>query len=370
MDSAIRDFLKIHNPREDFPNISGSIEIQKDDEYGRMIVATENLLPGTVVCIEKPFFMSLDKNDVQKRCGLCLKKLKTSVTCSSCKSLKFCSEKCQKVCWNYFHKFECDNFHELDSDDNFLLMMNRMLFKSISISGSIEELNSLINSIDKSLTILSASGIENEKKLLTCCFNLECGNIDDDFVFIDSCVKSPFLKNLCTSEYEEDMLKKIILRILGILNRNSFTINFKTDVAGAIYPFASLINHSCSPNLEKINMGNKAVFISNRPIEKHEQLFLCYRRPFYFDSVQKRRRSIYRQFNFVCECTACANCELFTHYYESSNDFQNISKIKSFKEYKENCDYIQNNTKNYPCLELVQAIYSNKKFLQSLLDEY
>jgi len=368
MDSAIRNFIKVHNPRQNFPNISGSIEVQKDSKFGRMIVATENLLPGTVVCIEEPFFMSLDKNEVQKRCGLCLKKLITSVTCPFCKSLKFCSEKCQNDCWNYFHKFECDNFHELDSDDNFLLMMNRMLFKSISISGGLEELNSLINSIDESLTILN--GIENEKELLTCCYNLECGNIEDDFLFIDSCVKSPFLKNLCSSEYEKDILKKIILRILGILNRNSFTLNFKTDVAGAIYTFASLINHSCSPNLEKINMGNKAVFISNKPIEKHEQLFLCYRRPFYFNTVQKRRRSIYRQFNFICECQACANEELFTQYYKSSNDLEINLKIKSFEEYRANCHYIQNNSKDYPNHELIQAIHSNKKFLQNLLDEY
>ncbi|CAG9800980.1 unnamed protein product [Chironomus riparius] len=370
MDIDIRNFLKVHNPREDFPNISGSIEIQRNVKFGRMIVATEDLLPGTVICIEEPFFMSLDKKEVQTRCGLCLKKLISSVTCPSCKSLKFCSEKCQINCYKYFHKFECANFHELDSDDNFLLMMNRMLYKSISTSGSLEELNTIIETIDKSLTLFDSTELKIDKKLLSCCFNLECGNVKDDFTFIDSCVKSPFLRNLITSKYEQDILKKIILKILGILNRNSFTISFKTDSAGALYPFASLINHSCSPNLDKINLGNKALFISNKPINKHEQLFLSYRRPFYFDSVQKRQKSIYRQFNFTCECEACRNDELFTQYYESSSDLKNISKINSFKLYRASCIYIQNNIKDYPNLELIQAIYSNKKFLQNVLDEY
>lgn len=370
MDIETQNFLKIHNPREDLPNISGSIEVQRNEKYGRMVVATENLQTGTVICIEEPFFMSLDKKEVQNRCGLCLKKFENSVTCSTCKSIKFCSNKCQTDCWNYFHKFECDNFYELDSDDDFLLMMNRMLFKSISICGGLKELNNFIKSIDESFTIFSASELENDKKMLACCFTLECGNINDDFEFIDSCLESPFLKHLIKSEHDEEILKLIILKILGILNRNSFTINFKSDSAGAIYPFASLINHSCSPNLDKINMANKAVFIANKPINKHEQLFLCYQRPFYFDSVQKRRRSIYRQFEFKCECQACVDDKLFTKYYKSSSDVENTTKIKSFKEYKASCNYIQNNIKDYPNLELIQAIRSNKKFLQCILDEY
>ena len=38
MDSEIGNFLKVYNPREDIPNISGSIEVQRNLKFGRMII--------------------------------------------------------------------------------------------------------------------------------------------------------------------------------------------------------------------------------------------------------------------------------------------------------------------------------------------
>lgn len=373
MELKVENFLKISNPRKELPHISDSIELKRDEKYGRMIVAKENLKPGDVIAIEEPFLLSLDKSDAdQISCALCLKKICNAFTCMGCKSIKFCSKNCQNDNWELYHKYECENFHEIDSEDSFLLMMNRMLFKSISVCGSLQNLNKILDLIDQSLNILDLDFNSDLEKMLACCYNLECGNFSEDFLFIDSFAKSPFLKQFYDStrdgkNKDEEILKKTVLRILGILNRNSFAINTKSHRAGALYIFGCLINHSCSPNLDKINVGSKAVFICNRPILKSEQLFLCYRRPFYYDSIYNRRISLYRQFNFHCECEAC-NDEEFLQFVNSFKKFR--EEVKTYEEYKKNCNFITGNISSYPCFEIIQAIYSNKKFLQNFLNEY
>lgn len=370
MESDLKEFLRILNPRSNLPNISASIELHRNEKYGRMIVSKENLSPGDVIAVEEPFFLSLDKSsENQQRCGCCLRTLTNKITCLGCSSISFCSTSCQTKHWNNYHKFECEHFEEIDSDDNYLLLMNRMLFKSIAVCGSLSNLNLLIESVDNMLTIFTTccNSKSIEKVILVCCFNLECGNVKDDFEFIDYCIDSPFLKQFVQTEKEEAIMKNIILKILGILNRNSFTVSYKGTRAGAIYPFGSLINHSCSPNVDKINFGSKSVYVCNQPIAKNNQLFLCYRRPFYYDPKSKRERSLYRQFNFQCECPACSDEKYSQILYDIVPDVQ---QQKSFTDYKANCRFITENFHLYPSFELIHAIRSNKKFLQIVLDEY
>ncbi len=46
----------------------------------------------------------------------------------------------------------------------------------------------------------------------------------------------------------------------------------------AVFPFASLFNHSCAPNVSRINLGSKMYLVVKRSIKAGEQLFNSYGR--------------------------------------------------------------------------------------------
>jgi hypothetical protein len=277
------DFFKISNPRENLSHVSSWVELRRDEHYGRMLVASRKLLPGDIIAIEEPFFKSLDKSSDQLRCAKCLRIIIDAVLCKHCGAIKFCSFKCRDEAWISFHKFECKYFKTVDQDDAFFLLTTRMLFKSISVCGSVEKLMKHVECIDESVTVFDKrNGTDDDLFYLSCCFNLECGNVHEDFKFANSCLSSSIMKSLCTSIDQRDMLKKLMLKILGILNRNSFLLKMKDGATvGALFAFTSLINHSCNPNIEKIKMGNKIALVCRLPVEKNQQLLLCYRQVYF-----------------------------------------------------------------------------------------
>lgn len=273
------NFFRVKEPLENFPNISKHLKVAKSKNFGRFIYATRDFEAGEILFIEEPFFYSIDRNDVpNKRCAFCLSICtnSSSLTCYSCKSEHYCSPQCLS---ESLHENECSLVRKADKNDGFFLLMTRVLMKSINICGNLAKFQTFIENRDRKMTFLDAPSEDNLVKLC-CCFNLECGNFPQDVKFSKLFVESEKMKCLkIKDEKEKFFLVKIILKILGILNRNSFCFEFfDGNSCGAIFSFASLINHSCSPNVEKISLGGKKMaFASIRPIRKSEQIFICYR---------------------------------------------------------------------------------------------
>lgn len=271
--------FQVKNPRLDLKNISRHVEVGVDKFFGRFVYSTARLLPGDVIAIEEPFFKSLDirSGNGIKRCANCLRRCENSYSCLNCNCVDFCSQQCKDKA-EEFHKNECHLLAKIDEDDGYFLLMMRMLMKSINTCGSLEKLKQFVESKDKNLTIFNANSSDCVFSLLNCCLNLECGNFLEDIKFAKSFVESESMRKLYDTDDQKFFLVKMILKILGILNRNSFCLDFEDgNSCGAIFPFASLLNNSCSPNLDRISDGCKTAFVCIKPIEENEQLFICYR---------------------------------------------------------------------------------------------
>lgn len=277
------------NPRN--PAIIDCLKLQTNDTFGRHLITTRKINAGDIVIIEKPLHQSLDKNFTAGRCVNCFdSNLLDLMPCDSCTSVMFCSEDCRKLSWEKFHKYECDSIDELTDEDNFLIMIQRTLFEVLSICGGLEKMEKFFEENQSDITAFDVdlSGnredIELKKKMIMICQSLECAApVKDDLKFAGSFVDNHHhVKKFWETEDQRYFLVKFVVKFLGIMNRNAFTMHLNSpcddlDEQGcAIFPTISLINHSCSPNLFHIRVGENLILVAKKPIEANEQLFIAY----------------------------------------------------------------------------------------------
>ncbi|XP_074119963.1 SET and MYND domain-containing protein 4 isoform X2 [Sminthopsis crassicaudata] len=110
---------------ERIPGASLSVSLCSDPSRGRYLIATEDVLPGELLVKEEAFVSVLNPGEtVGLRCGpevqqdgrvapgdrhchRCLKPIVATVPCQGCSYAKYCSEQCQQLAWEHYHRMEC-----------------------------------------------------------------------------------------------------------------------------------------------------------------------------------------------------------------------------------------------------------------------
>eukprot|EP01060_Flectonema_neradi_P037513 TRINITY_DN7574_c0_g1_i1.p1 TRINITY_DN7574_c0_g1~~TRINITY_DN7574_c0_g1_i1.p1 ORF type:complete len:627 (+),score=117.98 TRINITY_DN7574_c0_g1_i1:48-1928(+) len=108
-------------------------------------------------------------------------------------------------------------------------------------------------------------------------------------------------------------------------------------VATAIFPFSSLVNHSCDPNCVLNFVGGphsafrRVNLRATRSIIKGTELTICYGpHKNKIHSVKNRREALQNQYNFLCNCEACLSekeepvCEVMIDNSSSSSHCNHI----------------------------------------------
>lgn len=115
------------------------------------------------------------------------------------------------------------------------------------------------------------------------------------------------------------------------------------------YPFCSLLNHSCSPNVSRVFVAAKIVLIVIYPINKGDQIFDNY--GYSFTNVPKNHRQskLLKQYKFKCRCRAC------------ENDWKLLPSLKIY-------DTAILNRAKKECREICRSIKQQKKLLQKYND--
>lgn len=199
----------------------------------------------------------------------------------------FCSRECVTTASRTFLQAENDSkMHDIKQ---------RMLFEALAIcGGSFDKLKQLMDETDlEKKTIfdfdLSDSNDPLYKyNLLTVIVSLtQVQSVSNEVVRYLS--HHPVL-DLIKADKDKEIAKEFLLRCFRTLTVNSFGIEWVvpakprenndtivTKLAGdALCQFGSLLNHSCSPNIDRVFVDNKFVFFVRRPIQKGQQLFTCY----------------------------------------------------------------------------------------------
>lgn len=263
----------------------------------------------------------------------------------------------------------------------------RIFFKSIDIAGGVDELISLVSRSEcKTVFDFDLSDPEEpeyERNLLIAFQSLSKGRnlpkISNTEKF-----KIPTMSEKPRSAEEDKVLHEYLIdieRICKINTCNIFTLEnlsfeqinrfCSKNVGYGIYPFMSLLNHSCYPNVNRVVVDGKAVLIVARPIASGDQLFIAYNAP--SDLVSRAaRRHLMAGFDFTCDCEACVeNYPLLNELPRKDPDFvspeyRRFSAQEAIDQFKTNCKYIDSNARNQPSYE-ISSLFRHNIYLIGLL---
>lgn len=204
----------------------------------------------------------------------------------------FCSQECELKAMKGFHIYECPMI-DLLLKSGIMQMGLRVFFQALSMfNGSIEQLEKFLNeNKNESVSVydfdLSSSDEEQcAKSFLTSLYCLTksykaCEGDSPEMLLKDH----PQLSEIWKSH--EAFIRAFILKILQIGDSNFHGIcgwslkkyenQFPQMIGIGCYPFISMCNHSCAPNVNRIYIEDKMLLLVERPIKKGEQLFDCYK---------------------------------------------------------------------------------------------
>lgn len=385
---ATESFFTLSHPKhEKIPYIADCLHVLENSLYGRYIVTTKDLNTGDIVIVEEPFYKVLDKKMRHARCAICLRQNMLNLfPCSICSDGEFCFSNnsiyflylrlplamfCSKRCSeSTVHKFECNQTNDESFDE---LLLKRMFYQAIEITGSLENLKELMEKLTPNKTImdydLSDSKDQKEKLMAMMCLDMhehpEKAKFDR---VIEELVKT------AGDEKMKKFLRNYLMKCLQSQTVNFFHFLWSSEQREgqgfALCSMAAFLLHSCDPNVDKIDVDNKFVFVVKKPIQVGEQLFLGYDRySFLTHSLVERQEYFNNVYSFHCRCDACKNDypkqqELFK-FDQTYVDFKlRDDSVEAAKEQlKQNCNYIQNNMVKYPCFEVCTMMGQNFELL-------
>lgn len=319
----------------------------------------------------------------------------------------FCSTECEKNSAS-FHQFECPVMELILSPTltSTMKMALRIFFIALStFERSITELETFFNSNTKPLTIFDVTSSTDVREMIMVLnslifnSNVEVHEKLFDEIFLTSTTLKAiwsshrtfirmFLKKhtqIGTMNYHE--IYNWPLKKSGLSNVEKTKLAYKSEVVAigsGSYPFISLINHHCAPNVNRIFVQDKNVLIVQRPIKKGEQLFDNYGCNFVNMPKKYRISELQQRYRFKCSCEACENdWPLLPRLKIIDKTCLNKAKKacrelslsegnnkKAAEKYKELCQNIDNFHKNFPCLEVCSLLDSATAYLELSLKPF
>ncbi|KAF5304647.1 hypothetical protein FQR65_LT07929 [Abscondita terminalis] len=296
------------------PGASSTIKLNYDKARGRHVIANEDIRVGDVLFVEKPFifapvFVNETMEMLTTKCYNCLKTVFSSIPCKYCTKIIYCDEHCRGECWEKFHKWECFG---MQCNLWYHIGIGFPAFRAV-VKGMVSEdnmysyFNQLVSNLSKMENVLpliiSAGVIVCYLKKHTTFFNW-------------------ISKHKMYSEYTQMNLVRLIggtiTKHIAQLQCNSSLIEHVSkqeldeggSIACAIYPSVSMMNHSCSSNVQICYMREVAVTRASENIAKGDEICNCYGIDYRFSDRQSRQEHCRQYYYFECCCRICKFSEL------------------------------------------------------------
>lgn len=252
--------------------------------------------PGQVIAIEEPYAVCLQTSSRYHRCNHCLAENSLSlIPCPNCTNAMFCSQKCLNRANDEYHRFECP------ISDYLLMLFNkihmsalRVTLKAITSFQSIDEMIGFCRENENSNVTTFSFNHTNKLSPLELYQQVHCLATNQDkrtpsdlfqrativAVLYNQLLKHSELKDILTNGESRAAFIEILFRHLQTAPTNFHTLDLAEtptmegiDYANGAYPFCSLLNHSCAPNICRMSIGRKMMVFALRVIKKGDQLY-------------------------------------------------------------------------------------------------
>ncbi|KAF2360257.1 SET domain [Trinorchestia longiramus] len=308
---------------------------------GRAVVANRDIRVGSVVMVDLPYAYAVNADQLHLRCHRCCRRCATSVPCTGCAVVQYCSESCARKGAD-LHKLECSVMALVY--DASLGKMAPIVFRILS-TVSWAKLRKSQEKLRHELLLAEQQELKEESIMevndwqtwswdgqysphdyLTT-FHLISNTSKRTFgdllkrslsaVYITHCLLiAGFYSPSKPTKEELQLTAALVLRHLQNCSCNAYEIsemqlketiaeNESLEIGGAVYPTISLTNHSCFPNVTRYNVGTTCVLRATRFIPKDAEILDNYGYYFHIKPIIERRDALRHQYKFECSCEAC-----------------------------------------------------------------
>ncbi|XP_036143556.1 histone-lysine N-methyltransferase SMYD3 [Monomorium pharaonis] len=241
---------------------------------------------GTTIFTGKPFVFLLYSEHRTTRCDNCLKSGKLS-RCSGCQYVYYCDRNCQKESWP-IHKIECACLKKAIIVVDMVRLLARVIIK-LNQGGADEK------------SYYTEKNFRKFKDLMS--------NYSD--IKIDMKRQRDFI---CLSgmlfQFLDEALMPNFVDLMGIYGRictNYFNIldTKLNTIAVGLYLGASVIDHSCKPNVAAVFEGTTIIIrtLTDLPSLDWSKITISYIE--LLDSNKDRREKLHNLYYFWCNCERC-----------------------------------------------------------------
>lgn len=263
-------------------------EVVEMASKGRGVIAACDITKGTLIMSCEPYLTFLD--DYMDACSWCLmdhdpSKPAMRRVCQTCKTARWCSERCQVLAKRSHDEVEC-------------AVMKQM--KQV-LSPQDEDWDDML------CVCLTEKAEEGRKDFMTLCFQKQqdVGKVARLTKKVEQVLGRP-----CTLSVEET---------LGRHESNAFGIDCpfppgestesgEPDVnyiGRAVYPKASFFNHACEANVFRVRHHRTLFFIASCDIPKGMEMTITYIATQRHDTANERMAILFRDYGFHCDCRLC-----------------------------------------------------------------
>lgn len=304
----IEEIFAMNGPKNSkYVDASSKLAVLHTPELGRHVVAQEDIEVGDVIVREDPFVSVLLREQITMTCGNCFSRHFNMYPCAYCCMTMYCSRKCVGEAWESYHFYECPFLASL-LDKKFTkleLLALRTTIKARTAHKSWEDVFKAVATVEdcKNIDDLGCYktergkmvyGSKNYESMHSLSTNLEKRDASDLFqktVTAAILLRYLGMKNFLSSDDPElkRKIKKFTTETLmhhlmtAPTNMHSITANVEDEdgnfvdeynIGSGAYPFLSLINHSCAPNVVRYTRlgGTQTTLVALRPIKKGMQI--------------------------------------------------------------------------------------------------
>lgn len=126
-----------------FPCMANLLEIIRNKNFGRCVVAKRDIEIGTTVFVAEHFASAITSNN-QVYCLTCQNTESNLIPCEHCSDVMFCNEDCAN--WDNLHKMECCTcYHQID--DITIKFIIQTVLVAIEIFATVENLMKFVEEV-------------------------------------------------------------------------------------------------------------------------------------------------------------------------------------------------------------------------------